>query len=142
MLCGLPRLEHEITQGLIAFGVKATPAASNALLIDAPLGWAPLQLHDLHPAQTLIVSDNPCAEYQLELLEHCPAALLSGVSIREIAEHLKDAADYQPPILASPLTPTERLTLRFSACERSTKQIAQHRDISEGRVKNTVGAVY
>lgn len=142
MRCGLPKLEHEVRQGLTLCDLEVAAGAPKTLLLDAPRGWAPPQLRDVRPCEMVIVSDNPCAEYRLELLEHSPAALLSNVSIAEIAEHLKNPSDYRPPILASPLTPTERLTLRLLACGRSPKQIAQQRNVSEGGVKNTVGIIY
>lgn len=111
------------------------------LLIDAPWGWAPPEMRHVCPTQTVVVSDNPCPEYRLDLLEHRPAALLHNVSMEQLAYHLKDPCLAQPSP-RSVLTPMERLTLRLLAHGRSPKQVAQHREISEGRVKNTVASIY
>ncbi len=122
MVCGLSGLEREVAQGLTHLGLEVALGAPKTLLIDAPWGWAPPQLCKGCHKQTVVVSDNPCAEYRLELLEHRPAALLSNVSVEELAEHLINPSTYLPPIFASPLTPTERLTLRLLAYGRTSKK--------------------
>lgn len=138
---GLEKLGYEISQALPRFGVAVASDANLNLLIDAPWGWAPPQMQHICPAHTVVVSDNPCPEYRLDILEHHPAALLHNVSIEQLAGHLKNPCRARP-LPCSPLTPTERLTLRFLVHGRSPKQIAQCREISEGRVKNTVAVIY
>jgi DNA-binding CsgD family transcriptional regulator len=138
---GLKDLEREVTQGLSSFGVAVATDAPKTLLVDAPWGWAPSEMKHLCPTQTVVVSDNPCPEYRLDLLEHRPIALLHNVSVERLAEHLKNPCLLHPPPPSS-LTPAERLTLRLLAHGRSPKQVAQHREISEGRVKNVVSTIY
>ncbi|ADI13501.1 helix-turn-helix transcriptional regulator [Truepera radiovictrix] len=141
VLAGLEALAVGLAEGLRAFGVAIDAAARDTLLVDAPWGWAPPRLRHLCPAQMVVVSDNPCPEYRLHLLEHRPRALLHNVSIEQLAEHLQDPCLAQPSPRSS-LTPAEQFTLRLLAHGRSPKQVAHHREVSEGRVKNTVSAIY
>ncbi len=49
-----------------------------------------MKLAALDLADTLVVSDNPCPEYQLELLNEGSSTLLSQVGIQKIAEALRE----------------------------------------------------
>jgi DNA-binding CsgD family transcriptional regulator len=109
------------------------------LVLDAPIGWA--LCHPIRVPYLVIISDNPCPEYRLALLEQRPLALLSGASLREIASILKRGAPPQP-IPYSPLSDIEQLTLRLIALGHSNSDIAEQRGVAPQTVKNAVRAVY
>ncbi|CAN5479478.1 hypothetical protein BH24DEI1_BH24DEI1_07370 [soil metagenome] len=126
-------------------GFKLCSGARWHLLIDAPWGWAVSRHATTAVRGAVVVTDNPCPEYKLDLLEQEPAALLSGVSLPDIVRTLEEleAGQKQPlPKLSSPLTPVERLTLRLAARGCDNKVIAKARNTGEGTVKNSLQVVF
>jgi DNA-binding NarL/FixJ family response regulator len=89
----------------------------------------------------IIVSDNPCPEYRLDLLDQGPIALLSDASVLDIVKVLRGTLPPQQ-LYATPLTGVERATLRLIATDHGSCAIAQTRDVSEQAVKNTISALY
>lgn len=144
LLGGDAKFCNEVEHGLISKGIAVTAKARHVLLIDVPWGWIQGQLADIDSSYTVILSNNPCPEYKLDLLEYRPAALFAHMSLLEIVEGLEQVwqGQYVAPIITSPLTPTERLTLHLIAKGHTPKKIACVRNISEGRVKNTLCVIY
>lgn len=132
---GIRQLSDNVRQGL-AHLVFDRPMT---LVLDAPIGWA--LYHQVKAPRLVIVSDNPCPEYRLALLEQRPLALLSGASLSEIARVLKQGA---PPQLEpySPLSDIEQRTLRLIALGHSNSDIAKQRSVAPQTVKNAVRALY
>lgn len=142
---GLIELANALEQGLDAFGFELTHTSCLHLLIDAPWGWAMSPHATVTVAGSVVVSDNPCFEYRLDLLELSPAALLTQVSVAEIAAALRrltESGQIPTPKLSSPLTKAERLTLRLAAKGHDNKTIAKVRNVSEGTVKNTIQTIF
>jgi DNA-binding CsgD family transcriptional regulator len=142
---GLTELANALEQGLAAFGFELTHTSPIHLLVDAPWGWAVSPHATVTVADSIVVSDNPCPEYQLDLLERSPKALLTQASVAEIAaalRHLAKAGRMPTPKFASPLTKAERLTLRLAAKGHDNKTIAKVRHVSEGTVKNTIQSIF
>lgn len=113
------------------------------IVIDRPVGWAFLEQHLLDMDKTLILSDNPCPEYRLRLLECGPLGLVGEISLRAVlcaAEALRLGA-LTPPAAKTCLTPVERTCLHLAAIGKTNKEIAVARDVTEGVVKNSLNAI-
>jgi hypothetical protein len=87
--CGIAQLRAEVTLALTDLGMAVGPKAHTALVLDAPVGWALWRCQQLEQPRSVIVSDNPCPEYRLDLLENYPATLLSGASVADIVMALQ-----------------------------------------------------
>lgn len=146
VLCKHEKLRSEIERGLIAQNIIVSSRANYGLLVDAPSGWAQGHIANLDMKSTLILSDNPCPEYCLDLLSYKPVVLLSNMSVEEIAQVLGEVlrGDQAESRIApsSSLTHVERLTLNLIARGHTPKQVAIARGISEARVKNTIQTIY
>lgn len=144
LLCGDAKLGSEIENGLTLRGMSITPDARYVLLVDALWGWVQSQLADTDINRTVALSNNPCPEYKLDLLRNRPAALFTDMSLAEITEGLEEVwrAQYPELQIHLPLTSIERLTLHLIVKGHTPKGIANVRNISEGRVKNTLGTIY
>ena len=113
------------------------------IVIDRPIGWAFLEQHLPDMNKTLILSDNPCPEYRLRLLECGPLGLVGEVSLRAVlcaAQTLRLGA-LTPPATKTCLTPAERTCLHLAAIGKTNKEIAVARDVTEGVVKNSLNAI-
>lgn len=108
------------------------------------MGWAFVKLAALDSADTLVVSDNPCPEYQLELMNEDPSMLLSRVGIEKIAEAVREMEQGVSlhPAPMSKLTPKERFTLKLIAEGHPLYVCAERRNVSEGTLRNTLQAIY
>lgn len=147
MLCGVPALAQEIALHLRSLGWEEQADAPVTLLLDGPWGVA-LQGLDVDTTRALvIVTDNPCPEYQEDLWERGPRALLAGGhSVRDIADALQRAAKGEhfrrTPQHSSPLSGCERKLLRFSAMGWENKRIADEFGLTEGTVRNGLSRVF
>jgi DNA-binding NarL/FixJ family response regulator len=112
--------------------------------MDAPIGRAFLKLAELGAVHAIVVSDNPCPEYKLDLLQRNPAALLGQVKIEDIGKAIKAvrAGHTLYPTLSSCLTHKERETLRYVAEGYALSQCAKPRGGSAGTLRNTIHAIY
>lgn len=133
---GLGQLNHDVGQGL-AHLVLDKPMT---LVLDAPIGWA--LYHQVKAPRLVIVSDNPCPEYRLTLLNQRPLALLSGVSLAEVASVLRRGTPAPQPKPYSSLSEVEQLTLRLIATGNCNAAIAEQRRVAPQTVKNAVRGVY
>lgn len=135
---GLATLQDEVAAALASLGLCVVQDGAIDLILDAPLGWA---LEKVSTRPVIIVSDNPCPEYRLDLLDTEPIALLSDASVLDIAKVLRGTLPPQQ-LYETPLTAVERATLRLIATDHSSPAIAQTRGVSEQAVKNTISALY
>lgn len=140
--CGITQLRAEVTLALTDLGMLVGPEAATALVLDAPVGWALWRCQQLEQPYKLIVSDNPCPEYQLDLLENSPATLLSGASMAEVVMALQGRYAIPLPRSDTPLCPAERLTLRLLATDHRNCDIARVRSVEMQTVKNTIYTLY
>lgn len=141
--CGLPSLQKEMCRALEAEGFNETGQRVWRVVVDAPWGWAIAADASASLAGAVVITDNPCPEYRLDLLDQQPAALLSNVSIADIVAALVTLAEGQVihPATTSPLTPGERAILALAARGLSNREIALARGSSEQRVKNALGEI-
>lgn len=125
-------------------GVKVCPSADLHLLLDEPLGWASLPHPEIDLARCVLVSNNACPTYRLDLLDRLPAALvkLHHPDALLAALRLVHTGETLHPTLWTPLTPAERQTVHYTAEGYTNKEIARLRKVSEGHIKNTLSAVY
>jgi DNA-binding CsgD family transcriptional regulator len=140
--CGIDQLSAEVTLALTDLGMLIGPKADAALVLDAPVGWALWRCQQLEQPRSVIVSDNPCPEYRLDLLDNHPATLLSGASMADIAMALQGEYATPLPRPDTPLFPAERLTLRLLATDHRNCDIARVRRVEMQTVKNTIYTLY
>lgn len=138
---GRPHLQADLAtrlDGLLPAG------ADLVLVIDAPTGWAFTALEELEPSRTVVVSDNPCPEYRLDLLELEPRALLDASTLDGLREALAGVLAGQEVAseITSHLTLAERRTLRLHALGRSARDIAAARGVRTSTVRNTTHMIY
>jgi DNA-binding CsgD family transcriptional regulator len=113
------------------------------LLLDIPRGWlSTLETPTLN--QALVVTDNPCPEYQLDLLEKHPAGMVTSLELSCILRALESLqrGELSLPRVRSCLTKSERSVLYLSALGRSAKDMAKERDTSIGTVNNVLHVIY
>ncbi len=129
---------------LVTHGLTLDEDAPWHLILDAPLGYASIKLSSLDPARTIIISDNPCADYQVNLLERKPAALLPWLTTEKLIETLREVwsgknivATFDPL-----LAPRERLTLQLIAEGYEINAIAEKMDVTEGTLRNRIHDIY
>lgn len=140
--CGLPHLGSAVEEALST--VPDLGSGSWHLVLDGPIGWAPMELDRLDPTRSLVVTDNPCPDYRIDLIERGVAAVLSQAGPDEILAVLDalETHSYRIEAPASVLTPAERLTLRLIAEGFDSKAIAARRGVSDGTLRNTVHTIY
>jgi DNA-binding CsgD family transcriptional regulator len=147
--CGMPMLVPLLTAALLACGLSVDPAADLTLLLDAPYGFALRQFRatPAHACASVVLSDNPCPEYQDDLWDAGPAALLSGTrAVIEMTQALAAHAAgrrYRTPLAMTPrLTPRERQVLQGVVRGWSNDAIAARLCVEERTVRNTLTRVY
>ena len=141
--CGDAGLRAELGRLLEPYERFERSAVRAHLLFDAPRGWAG-SLDTLPGEPTIVVTDNICPEYKLDLLDKAPAALIEGLSLWEVVATLNAvrAGERRCPEVTSPLTLTERHTLKLAALGLEAKAIAKIRSTSPGTVNNTLCVIY
>ena len=114
------------------------------LLVDKPRGWVMLEHPNLEFERCVILSDNRCPTYQLDLLDKQPAALIHGGDWNALLAVLETAQTGKAfyPKVTTPLTPAERETLRLVAFGYANADIAEKRGVTERTVKNSLVEVY
>jgi DNA-binding CsgD family transcriptional regulator len=122
-------------------GISHNETSQRFLIVDNPAGWAIWKLSKICQEQKIVVmSENPCPEYQLDLLEARTHILIT--SLDNIATVLTQPTMPTSPILSSPLTPSERFILQRTALGHSVSKIARVRNISIQHVKNLRHSVF
>ncbi|ADI13744.1 LuxR C-terminal-related transcriptional regulator [Truepera radiovictrix] len=123
--------------------MEVHPGATWKLLCDAPIGWAVRQAAALD-ASTIVVTDNPCPEYCLFLVEQRPAAVVSNLVLDDVIDAF-DAVRRGTrlyPTLKTSLTAAERTTLHLIAQGHHMRDIARWRGVGINSVRNTVSELY
>ena len=142
-ICGDALFQESVEQRL---SVESFETASQDwwILLDRPLGWASLDHPELDFSRSVILSDNACPTYQLDLIEREPAALLPLDKVDDLEPILDSlsAGHTLYPKVTTPLSPTERRTVRLVAFGLSNKAIASRREVTERTVKNTLYTCY
>ena len=139
--CGDQTVKLAFEQKLHGEGVRLQDGAELQFLIDQPLGWATMN-HDIRYSRCIVLSDNLCPTYRLDILERKPAALIALDASLKAAIETVQAGNVSYPRVTSPLTPAERRTLRFTAQGRTNKEISSLRGVSEKTVKNSLYSVF
>lgn len=144
---GDKKFQSEVEQSLFLQSLAPLLQARVHLLIDVPQGW--LISLSCQPSvdeadDVLVITNNPCPEYKLDFAEKFPRARFCGYSVVDIKENLftLEQTSNPSPEKASSLTPTERLVLQLLAKGHTTRQVAQQRGVSEGRIKNVLQTIY
>ncbi|KEF35596.1 hypothetical protein RDMS_00940 [Deinococcus sp. RL] len=142
--CGTPALAAELERGLALSGF--TSPLRLHLLVDAPSGFAFAHRGSFEEQPTLVLTDNPCPEYLLDLRDAGPVAVLAGGhSFEEVQRGLERAAAgerfYHGPEVKSCLSGAERRILRYLVAGYSDKRIARQLGRSEKTIGNQVASV-
>jgi DNA-binding CsgD family transcriptional regulator len=113
------------------------------LLLDIPRGWLSTQ-GPTTLRQALLITDNPCPEYQLDLLEKHPAGMVTSLELQCILRTLRglQKGERYFPTVRSSLTKAERSVLYLSALGRSAKDMAKERTSSTGTINNMLHTIY
>ena len=142
--CGDLVFKRNFERWLEDEGLQVCTPAPFQLLIDRPLGWAVLEHSEVDYERCTVLSDNDCPTYQLDLLDKRPAALIhlaDGEALLPTLQAVRAGRVVYPKVF-SPLTKSERTTLRLVAEGYSNKEIASLRKLSENTVKNSLYDVY
>jgi DNA-binding NarL/FixJ family response regulator len=97
--------------------------------------------------QLVVVTDNPCPEYAMDLLALSPGAVFFGAvpSTTEIDCALVSVAGGtprpSPPGLTSTLLPSERVILRFLPSGECDKRIARALGLSHRTIRNRLASI-
>ena len=136
-------VRDSLEKQLVVSGILADGGPVEQVLVDLPRGWI-LEDRIADPQRTIIVSDNPCPEYKLDLLELRPAALVEQLTVEAIgkAVRLLQSGQAVSSTASTCLTPTERFSLRLIASGRSVEEAAAEREVKAGTMRNTVHMLY
>lgn len=138
----VPLLQDTLAQTL---ALRRNPFSRVAcsVVVDLPRGWVWSNAYRLGSGGTVVISDNPCPEYKLDLLSLKPAALIDFTPSALLeAVRAVEAGQTMLPEVSSVLTPTERLTLRLVANGHSLKAVALMRGTKINTTRNTVQTLY
>lgn len=142
--CGDRVTETVVKKVLEAEGVGFGCHGNPHLLVDKPVGWAMLDHEDIRSDRCLIVSDNYCPAYQMDLLAQEPAGLVAFSNVEDLllSLHMVRLGHQIRPRVVTPLTPAERRVLCLTAYGLTNKAIAVRRNVSERTVKNILHSCY
>jgi DNA-binding CsgD family transcriptional regulator len=127
-----------------------TSRRSNALLLREPRAGSALEvllgLSAAQREQLVVVTDNPCPEYALDLLALNPGALFFGKpptlgDIERALAGINAGTPPSPPMFSSNLLPSERAILRFLPSGACDKRIARALDLSHRTIRNRLASV-
>ncbi|WP_424951170.1 response regulator transcription factor [Deinococcus sp.] len=144
ILCGVPALAAEMQRGLDLSGF--TSPVEMQFIIDAPPGFALSRCGSFATQPTLVLTDNTCIEYLMDLRQAEPTALLAGGNgfeniLAALANVAVGESRYRGPELKSCLTHAERQILKNISTGRSDKEIAKKLDRSTKTVGNQISSV-
>jgi DNA-binding CsgD family transcriptional regulator len=127
---------------------NAPGIAREALLLREPRAGAALEvllgLSAAQRKQLVVVTDNPCPEYAMDLLALSPSAVFFGVapSTTEMDCALLSIANGRPPPSpTSKLLPSERAILRFLPSGECDKRIARALGLSHRTIRNRLASI-
>ena len=118
-----------------------------SIILDAPWGYAFKAMSLVETPNSLILTDNPCGEYLLDLWDLSPTVLIGRETpLDDFIFFVKQAAQGHEHKVCiayqTPLTKTERKTLSLCADNPNLSRAAQHMHVSHGTLKNTLSHVY
>lgn len=142
--CGDAVFKEMFERGLEAQGFQLCGDGGFDLLVDRPLGWAMREHPDIDFGRCIILSDNLCPPYRLDLLDKQPAALIHLTDGDALLPTLMivQAGNTVHPKVKTPLTAAERKTLRLTALGYKNAEIAEQRGVTVKTVKNSLTEIY
>jgi DNA-binding CsgD family transcriptional regulator len=129
---------------LMVHGCFILPEAPVTLLLDTPMLNALLTLEGGLDSTVVVVTENRCHEYWLDLLAFNPAALLvSPTTVDEVVSALVTVVNGKCvyPKATSPLWPQERRVLRLLAAAYEPEVIASTLGIKGAVVRNYISSI-
>ena len=146
LICQHASLYNQAKQTLKLEGFTVNENAGMTLIVDSFHGNALLTLEFQQPSNPIVMTSNPCGEYQADLLEFGAKAIVSPVGNNTVLfQAIHAVAKLEPfrsvlPTLAQ-LTPTERRILRLIANGLENKEIARALGSCDSTVRNQVSVV-
>lgn len=146
IICQHAILHTQATQTLQLEGFTVNSNADITLIVDSFHGNALLTLEFQRHPNPIVMTSNPCGEYQADLLEFGAKAVVSPIGnntelFRAIHAVAKLAPFHSSLPKSSSLTPTERRVLRLIANGQENKEIARALGSSDNTVRNQVTIV-
>ena len=146
LICQHSILYDHAKQHLQTNGFAVCNNAAITVIIDSFHGNALLTLEFQRPPNVIVMTSNPCSEYQADLLEFGAKAIVRPIgnnnalfrAIQAVAT-LEPYRTVLPP--SAQLTCTERRILRLIANGLENKEIAQAVGSSDSTVRNQVSVV-
>jgi DNA-binding CsgD family transcriptional regulator len=143
LVCQHTILYAQAKQSLQLEGFAVIDDAQVTLIVDSFHGNALLTLEFQRPQNTIVMTSNPCSEYQADLLEFGAKAVISPVGnntalFQAILQVAKGETFKTTLPKSSKLTPTERRVLRLLANGLENKEVARALGSCEATVRNHV----
>jgi DNA-binding CsgD family transcriptional regulator len=146
VICQHDVLRAQAKQTLQLEGFTVSNNAHITLIVDSFHGNALLTLEFQHHPNPIVMTSNPCGEYQADLLEFGAKAVISPVGNNtSLFQAIQAVAKLEPfknnlPELSS-LTPAERRILRLIANGLENKEIARALGSGDSTIRNQVTTV-
>lgn len=143
LICQHTILHAQAKQSLQLEGFTVSENGSVTVVVDSFHGNALLTLEFQKPHNPIVMTSNPCSEYQADLLEFGAKAVVSPVGnnhalFQAILEVAKGESFNSILPESSELTPTERRILRLIANGLENKEIARALGSLDATVRNQV----
>jgi DNA-binding NarL/FixJ family response regulator len=146
VICQHAILHVQAKQTLQLEGFTVTDNADITLIVDSFHGNALLTLEFQHHPNPIVMTSNPCGEYQADLLEFGAKAVVSPIGNNSTLFQAVQAVAKLEPFKnnlpeSSNLTPVERRILRLIANGLENKEIARAFGSSDSTIRNQVSTV-
>jgi DNA-binding NarL/FixJ family response regulator len=146
LICQHASLYDQAKQTLKLEGFTVNENADITLIVDSFHGNALLTLEFQRPSNAIVMTSNPCGEYQADLLEFGAKAIVSPIGNNTaLFQAIHVVAKLEPYHSVLPtsaqLTPTERRILRLIANGLENKEIARALGSCDSTVRNQVSVV-
>jgi DNA-binding NarL/FixJ family response regulator len=146
VICQHAILYAQATQTLKLEGFTITDNAQITLIVDSFHGNALLTLEFQRHPNPIVMTSNPCSEYQADLLEFGAKAVVSPIgnntSLFRAIQAVSKLEPFQNNLPeSSSLTPAERRILRLIANGLENKEIARALGSCDSTIRNQVTTV-